>query len=179
MARRGGYDGVIAAYYNESRNEDFYFSDLIYQSREVFISKRGIRINYTSLNQLKSYKIGVIRGYSYTSELLKLGFDTVEYVDHATTLKLLDSERVDLVIIERNHLEYLLSHEDDLKSMQDNFAVLDPPYDNLELHCIISRKREDGAEIIMRFNKGLEEMKADGTYNAILKRFGIRKSYED
>ena len=41
-----------------------------------------------------------------------------------------------------------------------------------ELFCPITKKRPDAREIVSKFNTALKEMKADGTYDAILTRFG-------
>ena len=59
-------------------------------------------------------------------------------------------------------------------SQKLNLATTDwePPYKSSNLYCPISKKRMDGKIIIKKFNEALKDMKADGSYDAILKRFG-------
>ncbi|MBF0572938.1 MAG: transporter substrate-binding domain-containing protein [Desulfamplus sp.] len=172
MATKGHYDGLLGAYYNEERAGTFYFPDPVSKNDENFVQKKGAGISYTKLEDLKQYKIGGLRGSAPVVELLEKGFKVEETRIDELSIKKLNAGRIDLIIIGKQQLNYLLSNVEDLKTLQGAFEIIEPPFQSLDLFCPITKKRADGQEIVKNFNKALQEMKADGTYDKILKRFG-------
>ncbi|MCG2582151.1 MAG: transporter substrate-binding domain-containing protein [Marinobacter sp.] len=73
MAKKGRYDGVLGAWYTEERTQFFTYTHPFLTTELVFFKKKGKRITYTTLQDLKPYTIGVARD-SGPYELLKPEF---------------------------------------------------------------------------------------------------------
>ena len=172
MTKKGKYDGLLGAYYNDKRAESFYFTDPVSNNEESFIQKKGKGIAYTTLDDLKPYKIGGLRGSAPMAELLEQGFKAEETNDEIMSIKKLNADRLDLVIIGKQQFYYALSHDETLASLKEAFEVIEPPFKSYGLFCPITKKKAEGNEIVKKFNQALKEMKSDGTYDKILARFG-------
>ena len=172
MARTGKYDGLLGAYYSEDRNSTFDYTDSIAQNEEVFIANKGSGIKYANIEDLKQYKIGGLRGGAPATELQEKGFNIDLVADDTLSIKKLNAKRIDLIIMGKQQLFYMLQNNKDLQQFQGTFDILEPPFKLYDLYCPITKARTDGAEIVEKFNKALQEMKADVTYDAIMKRFG-------
>lgn len=171
-AKKGKNAGILGAYYNEERSTYFYYTDPVFKSDEVFILKKGRRIAYNTLEDLKPYKIGTLKGGAQGKELSKKGLNTEGVMNYAMNIKKLDAGRIDLVIMNRAVFHSLLENDADLKRYQGKFQVLEKPFKSYDLYCPISKKLPNAKEIVTKFNTALKEMKQDGTYQAILSRFG-------
>ncbi len=171
-ARSGKYDGLLGAYHNKGRAKNFYYPDPLYSSDEVFIQYKGKGIEYTKVEDLKGYSIGGMRGAANLVELKARGFDVRETVNDMQSLMKLNSSRIDLVLMGRPQVLYMLENNAKLKSLAGHVEILEPPYKSSSLYCPISKKRMDGKIIVKKFNEALKAMKVDGSYSKILKRFG-------
>ena len=85
-------------------------------------------------------------------------------------LKLL-KRKIDLIIDYGDAVYYLINtkypeHKGEIKTLL-------PPVDVLALYNTISKKEARSEEIVAAFNRGLESMKEDGTFEAILRKHGI------
>ena len=172
LAKRGKYDGILGAYYNDERARYFYFTEPVSQNEEVFIQKKGRGISYGNLDELKRYKVGSLLGSAQGKALLDLGFTVEDAPDEIMNLRKLDAGHIDLFVLGKQQLYFKLKNVETLKPLQDAFEVLDPPFKSFDLYCPITKKRADGEEIVKKFDAALKEMKADGTYDSILEQFG-------
>ncbi len=171
MAKKGKYDGLLGAYHNAERENYFIFPEPAAHNEEVFLQKKGKGITYTSLEDLKPYKIGGLVGGAPLKELAEKGFKT-EGAKDLQSIKKLHAGRIDLMVYGKQNFYFSLKNMADYTPYQDAFEVLEPPFKSYGLYCPVSRKRTDAREIVDKFNAALKEMKADGTYEKILTRFG-------
>ncbi len=79
---------------------------------------------------------------------------------------------VDVVVMARQLFSYLMEQDPMLKKQSDLLTVLEPAYQHYDLYNLVTRKKPEAEHIIKQYNQALKEMKDDGTYAAILKRFG-------
>lgn len=174
--KKGQYDGLMGAYYDQKRTQYFRYTDPIMENKDVFIGlKNGIQ-SYKELNELKAYRIGVIRGASYADELIAQGFTVVEANDDLQSLRMLLKERLDLVLMSQTHFKYLLKNQDDLSKSQTELVILEQPFRVVPLYCLISLSRDDNKEIVERFNQALESLKENGSWDKILERYSFLSS---
>ncbi|WP_028865075.1 hypothetical protein [Psychromonas aquimarina] len=54
--------------------------------------------------------------------------------------------------------------------------ILEPPLQINELHVIFSKKISDHQKITNNFNQGLEEIIADGAFDALFKEYGFSQN---
>ncbi len=172
-AERGTYQVLMGAYYNSDRAKIFEYSEPITQTQVVFFEQKGNNIKYKKLEDLKNYKIGVVRGYSTTEE-----FDKAEYLikevspDTKTSLKLLLNKRVDLIANSREVVLHIL--QQDFPEQYAKINVVQPPLQVNNLHIVVSKTIPNAKKIISDFNKGLKTIKENGTYDKILEKYGMK-----
>lgn len=171
-AQRGSYDGILGAFYAESRTRDFAYSEPISESHLAFFSKKGRGIRYQTLQDLSQYSIGVIRGYSYSEEFeaaTELRTEEVNRVEQ--NIEKVLANRIDLFIDSQEVVSYLLNTT--LSDQKDQLEMLTPPYKTNTLYVLISKKNPQHQRIVNDLNRGLQMLKEDGTYDAILKEHGF------
>ncbi len=126
QVEQGKVDGALLMGINEERKKLFQFSTITLEYPEGFIySKRnfpnGIRIN--SFDDLKKFRIGLLRGHKYHEELLKLmnqqliDYEILESSEQ--NIKMLISGRVDVAIDGLINARYYISQE----YLQDKLAI--------------------------------------------------------
>ncbi len=100
MIKDKGADMIFTLNKNPERMEFMYFPDepLAYSASVFFTLKgREDQIKYSSFEDLKGLRIGIVRGYSYSGGLIDQNFLTFDIVkDDYTNIKKLSEGRIDL-----------------------------------------------------------------------------------
>lgn len=176
-AKKGDkYHGVLGASYRKEREVHFVYSEVIDVTSFVFIARKGHRISYQTLSDLKQYVIGGMRGSVDSVELLAAGFQVEEVTtDKQNILKLLHG-RIDLVTGGKRTLQLLINTE--FAEHRSDIVFLSPPLKNVTVHIIVSKKVPDHETIIADFNRGLGMIKADGRFDQILQKHGFGEQKE-
>lgn len=122
------------------------------------------KLNFTirGWESIRYYIAGTVRGYHSIQKRLK---DQKHYVADSThsSLKMLDQDRVDLVVM--NNLDLIRGlNETGLKGIK----MMQPPLTHSPLHHMLHKKHE---ALVPRVNEVLKEMKADGTHQRIIDAF--------
>lgn len=174
MTERGDYDGLIAVYHTEEREEIFhYHSTPLGYAEIVFMELSGREIHYSTMEDIEEYRIGLTRGFVYPAVLEEADFlERVKAEDTKTLLKLLLGRRVDLIVESREVLCYLLEHSFE-EDMRKEVQVLEPILERRPLYIAFSALPIDVSHLLTSFNKGLLEIKEDGTYEAIMTQHGF------
>ncbi|MCL9781976.1 transporter substrate-binding domain-containing protein [Vibrio sp. S4M6] len=124
-------DKKIAGYFPEYKfdSTDIVFSDKIGTGPLGFVENVSAPVTWSNLNDLKSYKIGVVRGYVNTTEFDAMVASGKIQADAAKSdelnLKKVATKRVQLAVIDSNVLKYLVSHTPSLKQY-DKTLVMNP-----------------------------------------------------
>jgi len=163
---------LLGAYYTDERAERFIASDRMYTTQIGLVARAdaGVR-EYDSLRDLTDYEIGYGRGWATSQE-----FDNADYLnripedDNVLNVRKLYAERIDMVAMNFDRFLAIAAEE----GHDPNRAVfVDPPLDENGLYLMASRAIPNGEQIIADFNRELAAMREDGTYDAILERFGL------
>ena len=173
-AKTGEYDGLYLSYYVKEREPWFVFSKPIGETRTGFFKLKGRNISYKTLQDLIAYKIGVTRGAAVSPE-----FDNADYLakvfitSDEQILKMMLKGRLDLFAGSEQVGKYLIltkfPPEDHSK-----FEFIEPPLTVQRLHMAISKKAPDYKRKLEDFNRGLDRIMADGTYDKILESHGLK-----
>lgn len=174
LAEDGRVDGVIGAWYNDERATKFYYSEPLLTNRKIFFTTRDSNVpaSFSSLNSLSAYTIGTVKGYTYTED-----FDNADFLstDASPDLKVcfekLFAGRNDIVVGAYYPALYIL--ENDFPMFRDEVKVLKPALKEDPLYVIFSQAVADGSDLRARFDAGLQAIKDDGTYDAILEEYGF------
>lgn len=172
LASEGKYDGYAPEYYSEEIKQHSVFSDPFKGGPLGFFKRKDEDINYSNLEDLKPYRIGVVRGYVNTAE-----FDAADYlekdeaVDDLTNLRKLLKKRINLAVMDKYVGAYLLKQN--MPDEAGDLVFLEPPLKVLDLYVCFSLKAPEYEAKLKAFNEGLKQIKDDGTFDAILKKHGF------
>jgi polar amino acid transport system substrate-binding protein len=166
----GRTEVVMGAYYNEDRGKKYIYSDLIYHVDVGLIARPGLaKKSYESLQELVPFKIGITRNYANSKE-----FDAARYLrkyiaaSPVLNVRKLYRGRIDMTAMSFDTFRYEAEKEG---FCPDRVTFVQPPLQRHGLYIMGSRNIPDGKEIIDDFNKGLKIIRANGTFDQIMKKY--------
>ena len=153
----GKYNAVFNAYTSKKREENYAVSDPYLNTELVLCVKKDFPLNsFNSLQELKEYKIGIVKGYVNSPE-----FDACDFLqkeparnDEINLRKLL-ANRVQIISIDKYTATDLLKEKNNL----DSVKFLNPPLDKKPLYLLFSRKVKGYEKILSDFNSTLKTLK--------------------
>lgn len=169
----GKYDAVCFGYYSNERAKTFAFSEPYAVSSLVFYQHRDSKISFTSLEDLKPFRIGVVRGFVNTAEFDKADYLQKEEVHtELLNMKKLLNKRVDLIVIDKFIAQYLLKTK--FKRNEAEFEALEPPLKTQPLYLMFSKNVKNYEHRLKDFNLGLQQISEDGTIAKIMAKHGFK-----
>jgi polar amino acid transport system substrate-binding protein len=171
-AEIGVYDIVGSIWYTDERSRQFQFSEpYLYHEIKFIKRKSDPDIQFESLDDLDGLVVGTLEGYAYDDEFLKSRkFIKVPQNHLLQNLLKLSLGEVDLTLGEERKIRYELNEY--MKGSTKNLEILPKPLIRRGTHIAVSRSQPDHEKIIADFNRAIEAMKADGSYDKILAEFG-------
>ncbi len=170
--KAGKHDGLYTVWYRKEREAWLVYSDPIAPANEVgFLKRKDEDISFKTIEDLKPYTIGVTRGYAlppgFDQASLKISWEK----DDEVSLRKLHKGRVDLVLTDRILGKFIIDTK--IPEAVPDLVWLDPPVLVEFQHLVFSKKAGNFAMRLANFNRGLAEIEADGTLNAIITRHGF------
>lgn len=172
LAKAGEVDGYFPEYYAENIKEYAKFSVPFPGGPLVFFKLKNNNVSFSSLEDLKGLKIGVVKGYTNSKD-----FDEADFLlkdpakDDLTNFKKLAAGRIDLLVADKFvGLELL---KDQLPDYVDEIVFMEKSLEEKDLFVCISKKAVNGAAFLKAFNEGVEQMKGDGTIAKIMAEHGF------
>ena len=172
QTRLGQWDATAAWGNNPQRNAPFWLSDNVVSEKWVFVYRRALNFNWSTLADLKPYRLAMIQDYTYTPELWAMAqageFKMNKLPNESTALKMLLLERVDVAPMEQNVACDLL---------QANFGDADAAKlgvapklmtESFTTHVLLPRAMPESAARWSDFNAGLKQLKATPEYAHLL-----------
>jgi len=170
--RQGNYDIQTNMWMTDSRKEDFLFSEPYAENQIKFIKRKGDPFEYTDFGSLQGLSLGVVRGYGYGDDFWNASeFSRQEANDLVTNVKKLVAGRIDLTLEDEIVARYILSEK--APELLDQIEFTQGSLSSNKLYVTSGLKNPKHQELIQAFNKGLEEIKANGTYHAIFAKYGM------
>jgi polar amino acid transport system substrate-binding protein len=165
----GVYDVVAAVWQNEARDADLLFSDAYLLNDIVFLARKGVLVDFDTLDDLKGLRIGVVREYAYDDafdsdpELAR--FPNNHLIQN---LLLLRQGRLDVVVGDKWSILYQISYfmPDDLS----DFYLVPKALTRRALRLGVSRQNGRAQEIADAFDAAVAAMKEDGSFEEIVRR---------
>jgi polar amino acid transport system substrate-binding protein len=171
--KRGEYDALFSAWYRQDRTQWFDYSDpLPIANQLVFFKRIDRNISYRTFEDLRPYKIGVVRGYSNPVEFDRAGLNTEAVTDDHLNMKKLAAGRVDLVLIDKIIGQYIIKTE--LPESAPLLEWLDPPVTMDNQYLIFSKRVKGFAAKRAAFNQGLSKLIESGRVEEIIARQDFR-----
>lgn len=171
-AKDGKADGCLPEYYLQEDQADFLISEPFPGGPLGFMKRKADNIAFSKLEDLKSLKIGVVRGYVNTED-----FDKADYLqkeesnDDITNLRKLLAGRLDLVVIDKFVGLYLIQQE--IPDKVGEIEFVSPALEEKTLHVLISKKTANADAKMQAFNDGLKKMRDSGRLDELMKNNGF------
>jgi len=170
--KAGEADATMILIKTSDRAEYLHFTEPVMTVRGLVWSaadREGGAVNFDTLVDLREYKIGVTRGYSYGQEfdeLLKTMDVDVANADYLNYLKLM-SHRIDIFPGNEIVAEGLFKAHPELRG---KFVHSRKSFIEWVLRIAVGRK-SPYAPLLPRINEMLAEMQAEGVVDAIVRKY--------
>ena len=174
---KGHYDGSVALWYSEERDEYLTFSAPYLQNQLILVGRKGSQVDMKSFDELKGKKVAIVGTYAYGEDVEDAKEVTlVKGTSDQANLERLLKEEVDYMLVDALLMQYLITHQSDqvAKYLQIGNNILF----KRSLHFAIRTDIEGSKAIIERFNTGILKMLSDGSYNKILQLNWIRSDVD-
>jgi polar amino acid transport system substrate-binding protein len=167
-SQQGHYTGLVAAWYSEQRTTHFYYSQPLYANKIVLFKRKTDTIRYLNFKELSNQRrrLGVVQGYEQPAGLLESGLKTINVATDEQALAMLALQRVDLVPVDLMTALYILEHK--LPQYQQQLDWLKPELEQRPMYLVLSKEDPNNQQRIVRFNLGLQQLKASGQYQQII-----------
>lgn len=175
--RQGKISGVIGA--TRQEGEDLVFGEeAVGFSSDALAARRGYGFTYRGAESLDGHRLAAVRDYSYEPEIdayIAAHAEAGEAVSLASgedvtvqNLRKLLANRVDLVLEDRNVLDYTLAAEG-LTGLAESQAISAPEV----IHIAFPPADPKAADHAAVLDAGLREMRRSGRLAEILSRYGL------
>ncbi len=155
------------------REKNFIFSaaTALSTSKFFYFKDKMKSLQWKTLNDLKSYKIGGVLGYYYMEDFLKANLDVDMAPRETLSLKKLYIGRVDLVPL--NELVGWQLIEELFPNEIGKFGTNDNPLRKSSLHLMALKANPESIRLIDQYNSALKAIQKKGIYSAILREYNL------
>jgi polar amino acid transport system substrate-binding protein len=177
LVKNGSCDALCPPFYSKERAQWAWFSAPFTETRSVFFKLKDKDIDFNSLQDLKSYKIGVVRSYVITPEFDAADYlDKVEITDVKNGFQMIYMGRLDLMPLSELAGKTLLKEIEatgKFPGISQKIIPMEPPIKVNDIYLAFSKKDPDSLEKLRDFNSGLAKLYRNGRYNELLKEYGL------
>ncbi|MDH4871040.1 transporter substrate-binding domain-containing protein [Pseudomonas sp. BN515] len=168
----GDYDLIVNAWYSDERARFGQFSQPYLTNRILFLKRKGSDVDFRTPADLKRYSIAVVRGYSYLPSFdADTSLNKVAVKGFQMAARMLAAGRVQLTLEDDLVARYYLGRE--LAGVRDQLEFLPRPLSENGLHILVRRSHPRHQQLVDEFNRAMQAMRDDGTYQAIFARHGL------
>jgi polar amino acid transport system substrate-binding protein len=167
--KNGEYSALSYVYLSKDREKEFYLSDPISVEKIVFFHlKSNPMKDWKTLDDLKNYKFGATREYTYTTEFWKAAESKRLEVDvtgsDKQNFKKLLVGRID--IFPSGLVSGYNSFQKEFDVGKSQLITFHPkPLSKTTGHLAFTRSRKNSENLLRIFNQGLAELKKEGLYD--------------
>lgn len=171
LTKQGTWDASAVWWDTPDAREHFWLSEPVVKTSFVFFHLKDRPFNWKTTADLAELKIGFTRGYDYGPAFMQALGQKRLTVDIAANdeqnFKKLFTGRIDIFpndpIVGQAQL-----HNNFTPSEQALFTHHPKAFAQKSLHLIISKKIDNGEQLLKKFNAGLRKLKNNGQLNRIL-----------
>jgi polar amino acid transport system substrate-binding protein len=168
-AKEGKYSALSYVYWSKDWEKDFFLSNPISEEKIVFFHLKSNPIkDWITLEDLKNYKFGATRGYTYTKEFWEAAKTRRLTVDVTNSdlqnFKKLLAGRIDIFPSGLVNGNSILQKEFDA-SKADLLSIDPKPLSKTTGHLAFTKSRKNSEGLVRIFNQGLAELKNSGLYD--------------
>jgi polar amino acid transport system substrate-binding protein len=170
--REGKYDGILPLWPEDitAAKLDVVASRALAYSELGFFVRKDAPLTFSALEQLKGQRAGVARGYNYPDRIMNSGIVTEEAADDLTNLRKLAAKRFNLVVLEQQVGQNLLTQNPEL---QEKIAWQGQTLASVPLLIGFRQPEPDKPDWPALFAKGIDELISTGEYMKILQSSAV------
>jgi len=155
------FDGYFPVYLSPQVRQQCYLSMSAGDSPVVLAKRKNLLPAPRTLDELSHYVVGVVNGYDNTEAFdlrVRQGAQPVDRADSdSANLLKLASGRVDLIIIDRNVMQWLLPRSPKLQPYAASLVAQEPPIAHQGLYLCFKRTLH-GQKLADGFDRGILQM---------------------
>ncbi|MGD8885111.1 MAG: transporter substrate-binding domain-containing protein [Gammaproteobacteria bacterium] len=161
------YDAIVAAWKTPEREQYLLFSRAYLENRIDLIGRQDNKIRFDNIEQLKGKKVGVVSGYAYGNEITN-NKDIIQVpgATVADNIKKLLGGEVDFILADALVAQAIKEHLP--PEITEKLYIYDKEVVTQGLYFAVRKNLQNAQPMLDKFNKAIEQMIADGTYNKIL-----------
>lgn len=166
-SRSGEYDIVGSLFMDADIATYMTYGNPYYQTEVKFVQRVGAGLNVTSLEALAAYSIAVGDGFLYEEAFDRA--DQLNKVIVTTTVQgvqMVAFDWVDLTLDSEDVVHYAITQE--VPDIADRIEILPYVLAEHNIHMAVRNSLPNKDHIVDDFNRVLDEMRADGTLEALL-----------
>jgi polar amino acid transport system substrate-binding protein len=171
--KSGQYTALSYVYWSKDREKEFYLSDPISEEKIVLFHLKSNSIkDWKTLEDLKDYKFGATRGYTYTKEFWDAAKSKRLMVDVTNT----DKQNFKKLLVGRIDI-FPSGFVNGLSLLQKEFNPGIPrlisfhskPLSKTTGHLAFTRSKKNSENLARIFNQGLAKLKQEGLFDKFIK----------
>ena len=171
LAKKGSWDGSAAWRDAEERRANFLYSEPVTETTWAYFHLKSSPFDWTTIDDLKSLKIGATLQYDYGAEFDKAEAEgrikTERVASDELSLKKLLKGRIDIFVGEPL-VTYAQIRDNFSEEEAAMFTHNPQTFDPNSLHLVFSRQVETSEQMRDKFNEGLQKLKETGRYDEII-----------
>ncbi|MBE7637141.1 transporter substrate-binding domain-containing protein [Sneathiella sp. P13V-1] len=162
LAQNGSVDGLCSCSYTKEREQYFHYTEKMGDVGIGLFYKTGKSPDNILDN---GNRIGVIRGYALSRDLVKKNVEKVDFNDDLLALRILNVNRIEGFYSYRDTGLYLLRKNPLIKDIKYK------EYHSSDYFSCFSKETFNDRSLVNKFNKGLKKLKENGEYDKILNEY--------
>ncbi len=145
----------------------------IIQAPSIFIKHANNDIELEKLEDLKKYKIGISRDYSYGEKFDKLKpmLETEEVSTDLINMKKILHKRVNLFPLPLYNAIYYLRNNFSKDERSKFEFIFYPPLNDGNMHLVCHKKNPESINLIKAFNKGLSDITTNRVRDRVISTY--------
>jgi len=155
------YAGYFPEYYSDDIAKEFTFSEPMGTGPLGFAELKTKPVSWSVLDDLKAHRIGVVQGYVNTTDfdamVANKSIKASSTISDVNNLKKLAAGRIDLAVVDKNVMNYLLKTDAQLKKSAGNLQFNGTLLEDKKLY-ICFKNTAKGKELADIYNQGLKKI---------------------
>jgi len=173
----GQLDGGVAMWKTPEREASLIFSRPYLENRLVLVARKGTDVSAAAVSELVGKRLAITGGYAYGDAVTAApNVKIVPLENDAACLRAVLEGRADYLLLDELMVRHLFDEYAD--KAQKLLAVGEVPIIARELHLALRKSYPRAAEIIAAFDRNVDRMIVDGTYNVLLHVPWIRRDVD-
>jgi polar amino acid transport system substrate-binding protein len=159
--------GVSPIWFKDKNEEKFLWTSSVYQDQDEFVSLAETSVDYENASSFEDKVLGGVRGFYYfgIDELVRQGIiNRHNTIGEYELLQMLVLKRVDVAIVSRSTLNYLIR----IKDWKDTFYTSKQPHDKYQRRVLVPHHKKAVYDDISSI---IDKLSEDSAWQQILEKY--------